>query len=172
MKALVVIDMQKDFMPGGKLSIPDGDKIIPKINKLMGQYDLVLFSKDWHPKDLDFEKWPEHCIQNTEGAEFAEGLDLSKIKKDFYIFKKGLDSHKDSYSIFNAPDFVNFINEKHINEMDFVGVAAEYCVLESIMDAVNFDIKTGIYKDAVKEVSIVDLNVYFDQLERNGIIIK
>lgn len=121
MKALIVVDVQNDFCPEGSLQVPKGDEIVPIINELLPKFDLVIFTKDWHTADhksfasqhknhdifdtieLNGIKqilWPDHCVQDTPGADFHPDLDLSKCKKDFYIFKKGIDPEIDSYSAF------------------------------------------------------------------------
>ena len=105
-KALIVVDIQNDFCPGGALAVSDGDKIIPIVNDLLAKFNLVIFTKDWHPANhLSFASahegkepydsyngnvlWPDHCVENTPGAELHPDLDLTKCQKDFYIFKNG-----------------------------------------------------------------------------------
>lgn len=124
-RALIVVDVQKDFCPGGSLAVPEGDTIVPIINDLLPKFDLVIFTKDWHfPIMYGFESyqkehygknafdkyineqgqedviWPDHCVEYTEGAEFHPDLDLGKCAKHFYIFKKGNLSHYHPYSGF------------------------------------------------------------------------
>ena len=116
MKALIVVDVQNDFLPGGALEVKHGDKIIPIINKIIGKFELIIATKDWHPhnhksfasqhirknpgdiiklKNLDQVLWPDHCVQGTDGAEFSKDLDQSKIKK---VFVKGTEIEIDSES--------------------------------------------------------------------------
>jgi len=85
MKALLIVDLQNDFCPGGALPIPDGDKIVPVINELMDKFDIIIASKDWHKKTTKhFDKWPLHCLENSFGADFHPELHKEKIQKIFY----------------------------------------------------------------------------------------
>ena len=155
MKALVVIDMQNDFMPDGSLPVPNGDKIIPKINELMSKFDMVLFSKDWHDPNMKVFKngvWPEHCIAGTPGSDFPKELKLENIKDKFYIFKKGLELEIHPYSIFEAEGFNDFLKDNNIDELYFCGVAGDYCVFESVSDSIHYNYKTYVYKDAIKNI--------------------
>src|SRR5690606_41612447 len=114
MKALIIVDLQNDFCPGGALAAPKGDQIVPTINKLMGKFDLVVASKDWHPEDsVHFEKWPVHCVRQTPGAEFHPKLQTSKLDM---VILKGTNDKDDGYSAFEATNKVlaNYPNEKRI----------------------------------------------------------
>ena len=83
MRALLIVDVQNDFCPGGALAVPHGDEVVPVINRLMGAFPVVVASKDWHPKDsVHFDKWPSHCVQDTPGAGFHPGLDAGKAAGD------------------------------------------------------------------------------------------
>jgi len=100
MKALFIVDVQNDFLPGGALPAPRGNQIINEINRIMDQFDLVLASRDWHPGDSKhFERWPPHCVRNTLGAAYPDELDAGKIEKDFL---KGTGNMDDGYSAFEA----------------------------------------------------------------------
>lgn len=156
-KALIVVDVQRDFCPGGSLAVPDGDVIVERINELLPKFDLVIFTKDWHPanhegfasqhpgtkpfdkyKNLSGEEdtlWPDHCVENTPGAEFHPGLDLSKCKKDFYIFKKGTDDADQGYSGFAGTGLKDFLDEKGVTETYICGLALDYCVKETAIDS-------------------------------------
>lgn len=154
MKALIVVDVQNDFCPGGSLAAPDGDKIIPPINSLMDKFDVVVASWDWHPKNsIHFKKWPEHCIQNTLGAEFHPDLDLSKIKK---LFVKGTENKDDGYSAFEATNenLTSFLTDNKVNELYISGLATEYCVKATALDSLNNGFKTYVIEDAIKGVNI------------------
>ena len=84
MKALLIVDVQNDFLPGGALPAPDGNNIIPVINKLVDQFDLVVASRDWHPGESEhFKKWPRHCIEYSDGAAYPSSLNISKIQQEF-----------------------------------------------------------------------------------------
>ena len=150
MKALILVDLQKDFLPGGGLGVPQGDEVIPVANAMQSKFDLVVASRDWHPRahgcfavnhegrkpgevtelyGLQQILWPLHCVQNTVGAEFAPGLKTEKIAREFL---KGTDPKVDSYSTFfdNArkhdTGLANYLKEKGVTEVYLVGLATDY----------------------------------------------
>lgn len=159
--ALLIIDVQNDFCPGGSLAVENGDAIIPFINNAIDgkYYDLVIASQDWHPAGhgsfasshpgkSPFEMgelsgapqmmWPDHCVQESFGAEFHADLRISGIE---YVQRKGTDPNVDSYSAFkdNAADKVtglaDYLRQKQITELDVCGLATDYCVKFSALDA-------------------------------------
>jgi len=150
--ALLIIDMQNDFMPGGSLEIPGGDTIIPYINSIHDNYNTVVFTKDWHPKDhcsFNTNKgvWPVHCVQNTPGAKLHK--DLFR-RSESTVIKKGKDSKFDSYSAFidDGGSFTGLyalLMEKKIESIDVVGVAMEYCVKFTVLDGLNLGLKVRLF---------------------------
>ena len=170
MKALIVVDVQNDFCPGGSLAVPDGDKIVPIINELLKKFELVIFTKDWHPANhfgfasshegfKPFERlepdnedilWPDHCVQDTPGAEFHPSLDLSKCKKDFYIFKKGILNDGQGYSAFEDTDLAGFLDGKNVTDVYICGLAGDYCCKNTAIDASNQGFNTFFIMDAIK----------------------
>jgi len=180
MKALIIVDAQNDFMPGGALAVTEGDGIIPIINSLLPKFDLVIFTKDWHPANHksfasqhDGEKefdmidlngleqvlWPDHCVQNTPGADIHPGIDFGKIKGDFYIFKKGMDPEVDSYSGFydngrkNSTGLNEFLDEKGVTDIYICGLALDYCVSYTAIDSAMAGFKTCVIEDATRSIS-------------------
>ncbi len=178
MQALIVVDMQKDFMPGGPLGTPGGDEIIPIINQMMDKFPIVLATNDWHPKghvsfaashpgkkvgdriqvgEIEQILWPVHCVQETEGAEFAKGLHTEKIKEVFY---KGTDLRVDSYSTFfdNAhlrkTGLEEYLKKQGIQKIVLVGVATEYCVLFSTWDALALGFEVMVIRDGCKAINL------------------
>jgi nicotinamidase/pyrazinamidase len=154
MRALLVVDVQNDFCPGGALAVPEGDKVVPVINRLMPFFALVIASKDWHPKEtVHFKKWPPHCVQNSSGAEFHPGLDASKIQK---IFLKGTRDRDDGYSAFEATsgDLAGFLRGKGVDSLYMAGLATDYCVKASALDAVKNGFQTYVVQDAVAAVNV------------------
>ena len=129
MKALLIVDVQNDFCPGGSfLAVPEGDKVVPVINKVMAAFPLVVASKDWHPKDtVHFKKWPPHCVQGTPGSDFHPALDVSRIKKTFL---KGSHNKDDGYSAFEATsdNLADFLRKNGVEELYVAGLATDYCV--------------------------------------------
>jgi len=177
MKTLIIIDAQNDFMPGGALAVPEGDTIIPLINSLQEKFDLVIATQDWHPnshasfasshdnagefeviklRGLDQVLWPEHCIQNTNGAKFHAELHTSKIEA---IFRKGTNKEIDSYSGFydnahlKSTGLAGYLKEKLVTELYFVGLAAEYCVYFSILDALSEGFQVTLLEDGTRALN-------------------
>ncbi len=173
-KALLVIDAQNDFMPGGSLAVTNGDKIIPIINKLLPQFDLVIFTKDWHPEEMDcfssmhegknaFESftnkqgttdtlWPAHCVADTNGAKIHEDINMSLCKQDFYVFKKGLDKDYHPYSGFGADGLKEFLEEKGVEKTFIVGLALDYCVKDTAIDSAMNGFETIVVLDGTKPI--------------------
>lgn len=197
MKALIIIDLQNDFMPGGALAVPEGDQIVSLINDLQNRFDLVIATQDWHPpkhasfatshenaKEFDVIKldgldqvmWPEHCIQNTKGAEFHPDLNTSKIEA---IFRKGTNLKIDSYSGFydnahlKSTGLTGYLKEKKVEELYFVGLAAEYCVYFSIKDALAEGFRSALIEDGTRALNKEDFEkAKIDILRKSGRIIN
>ncbi len=164
-KALLIVDVQNDFCPGGTLAVPEGDKIVPILNKyikIFSKNKLPIFSsRDWHPKETKHFKdfgglWPEHCIQNSKGASFHHDL---KLPKETVILSKGMDPEEDSYSAFQAVDnhgtkFLNLLKILGITELFIGGLATDYCVKYSVLDALKLGFKVQLLMDAIQGVNI------------------
>jgi nicotinamidase/pyrazinamidase len=154
MKALIIVDVQVDFCPGGALAAAGGDKIIPVINSLMDKFDLVVASRDWHPaQTIHFDKWPVHCVQETHGADFHEQLKSGKIQQQFL---KGTENKDDGYSAFEATNknLADFLKEHKIDELFVTGLATDYCVKATALDSVNNGFKTTVIEDAIAAVNV------------------
>ncbi|MDH5174327.1 MAG: bifunctional nicotinamidase/pyrazinamidase [Elusimicrobiota bacterium] len=164
-KALLIVDVQNDFCPGGALAVSQGDKIVPILNKYMMIFSRkkwpIFASRDWHPrKSKHFKKfggpWPEHCIQNTRGARLHPGL---RLPEETIVISKGMDPDKDSYSAFQAVDskgteFLELLKMSGIKELYVGGLATDYCVKSSVLDALKFGFKVKLLIDAIKGVNI------------------
>src|SRR5690606_5404812 len=178
MKALIIVDVQYDFLPGGALAVEGGDQIIPVINSLQEKFDFIVATQDWHPanhgsfaanhkgkKPGDFIQlgnveqvlWPVHCVQGTKGAAFHEDLDQKKWKK---IFKKGMNPFVDSYSGFFDNDrrentgLSEFLLDHGVEEVFVTGLATDYCVRFTVMDAIKEGFEATLVKDATKGVGL------------------
>lgn len=154
MKALLIVDVQNDFCPGGALPAPHGDRVVPVINSVMEKFQKVYTSQDWHPADtVHFKKWPVHCVKDSWGASLHEGLKKEKIDKRLL---KGTDNKDDGYSAFEATNvnFESLLREEGIDELYITGLTTEYCVLHSALDAIHKGFKTYVIKDAVEGVHI------------------
>jgi len=151
-KALLIVDVQNDFCPGGALPAPAGNKVAPVINKIIDKFSTIIASRDWHPKvTLHFNKWPEHCVQNTKGADFPKELNKEKFDQ---IFEKGTGNIDDGYSAFEATNecLTDYLKNKNIDELFICGLTAEYCVLSTVLDSINNGFKTYVIKDAVEGI--------------------
>src|SRR5258708_14978620 len=154
MKALLIVDVQNDFCPGGTLAVPEGDRVVPVINQMMDALPLVIASKDWHPKDtVHFKKWPPHCVQNTPGADFHPKLNVSKIKK---VFQKGTRNKDDGYSAFEATseNLTKFLKKEGVTDLYVAGLATDYCVKASAKDADKNGFETFVVEGAVAAVNV------------------
>lgn len=154
MKALLVVDVQNDFCPGGSLAVPGGDAVVPVINRIMKRFPLVVASKDWHPRQtVHFQKWPVHCVHNTKGAEFHPDLDSAAIGQ---VFLKGTGNKDDGYSAYEATnlDLNGFLRSKGVTELYVAGLATDYCVRASALDSVANGYKTAVITDAVAAVDV------------------
>ncbi len=174
MTTLVIIDVQNDFIPGGALAVPGGDEIVTFINSFQHKFDLVIATQDWHPKNHasfaanhsgknEFESiewkgqqqilWPEHCVQNSEGAKFHADLNTEKFEA---IFRKGIHPEIDSYSAFfdnahlKSTGLTGYLKEKSATKLYFCGLAAEFCVYFSIIDAINEGFECYLIEDATR----------------------
>ena len=150
--ALIVIDVQNDFCPGGSLPTPQGDIVVPVINKLMDKFDLIIASRDWHPENtIHFKRWPVHCVKESHGADFSAALHREKI---IQIFEKGTGSKDDGYSAFEATNknLAEYLKEKDVDELYTTGLTAEYCVKSTVLDALKYGFKTFVIKDAVEGI--------------------
>ncbi|GAB3823762.1 bifunctional nicotinamidase/pyrazinamidase [Hymenobacter jeollabukensis] len=177
MKALLLIDIQNDFVPGGALAVPGGADIIPLVNRLQPQFDLVVATQDWHPAGhLSFASshpgrqvfdrielyglaqvlWPDHCVQGTTGAELHPDLDQHRIEA---IFRKGMAREIDSYSGFfdnghrRSTGLAAYLRGREVTEVYLAGLAADYCVFYSAKDARGQGFDTFIIEDATRAIS-------------------
>jgi len=176
-KALIVIDVQNDFCPGGALAVPGGDEIVPVINDMMAGFDTVILTQDWHPSGhLSFAKshvgrapfettqmpygpqvlWPEHCIQGTGGAGFHPDL---RQDADL-IIRKGYRPQIDSYSAFFENDqttptgLQGYLKERGINDLTMVGLATDFCVAFSALDAVRLGFAVRVELAACRAIDM------------------
>jgi nicotinamidase/pyrazinamidase len=171
--ALLIVDVQNDFCPGGALPTPQGDNIVPVINKLMDKFSLVIASRDWHPEETNhFNKWPVHCLRETYGADFPDGLDTNKIEQ---IFDKGTGTIDDGYSAFEATnkDLAEYLKENKVNEIYITGLTAEFCVKSTVNDALKYGFKTYVIKDAIEGIreNEDDFEKAFEDMKEAGAVV-
>jgi nicotinamidase/pyrazinamidase len=173
MNALLIVDLQNDFLPGGELPAPEGDRIIPVINRIMKGFDLILASRDWHPANSGhFDRWPPHCVRDTAGAEFPENFDRQPVEQ---IFLKGTGLEDDGYSAFEATnmDLNSYLHERNVNSLYLAGLTTEYCVKATALDAIHLNYQTYIVSDAVAPVEAKpgDGEKAIRDMESSGVII-
>ena len=157
--ALLVVDVQKDFCPGGALPVPGGDEVIPALNdyiKIFKKANARIFAtRDWHPADhVSFKAqggpWPPHCVQNTEGAQFHPDL---KLPSDAAIMSKALDPHKEAYSGFDGTELANTLKKQGVTRVFVGGLATDYCVKNTVLDARKIGFETVLLLDAVRGIN-------------------
>jgi nicotinamidase/pyrazinamidase len=172
MKALLIVDVQNDFCTGGTLPVRDGEKVVPVINNLMERFDIIIASKDWHPENTKhFEKWPRHCVQNTYGAAFHPQLNDEEIKE---VFLKGTGNEDDGYSAFEATsnNLEQFLRDHKVSDLYVCGLATDYCVLSSALDAHKRGFNVLVIEEAVRGVDVVkgDVERAIEEMKHMGIV--
>jgi nicotinamidase/pyrazinamidase len=191
---LLIVDVQKDFCPSGALAVPDGDAIVPAVNRLARQFAHVVLTQDWHPPGhssfasahpghAPFEMiempygsqvlWPDHCVQGTAGAAFHEGLDATRAE---LVLRKGYHAAIDSYSAFRENDrrtetgLAGYLRERGFSHITLCGLATDFCVLYSALDAVAAGFAASVVLDACRGID-VDGSVAraLDEMRRVGV---
>lgn len=192
MKALLLIDIQNDFLPCGALAVPEGDAILPLVNQLQGKFDLVVATQDWHPQNhksfasqhagrevfdvtvlqgLEQVLWPDHCVQGTQGAEFSEDLEMNKVEA---IFRKGMNPEIDSYSGFydnghlKSTGLADYLRGKGVTQVYLAGLAADYCVYFSAKDALAEGFEVYFIEDATRAISQEGFEKAMEDLRSKG----
>ncbi len=178
MKAFIVVDVQNDFCPDGALGVKHGDEVVPFVNRTRQAFPLTVFTQDWHPQGhssfasnnagakvgevikqggIDQIMWPDHCVQNTRGAEFH--ADLAVLPAD-PVFRKGELPQIDSYSGFldndrqHATGLRHYLEEQGVDEVYVAGLATDYCVKFTVLDALKFGFKAFVYKQGCRAVNL------------------
>ncbi len=195
MKALILVDIQNDFVPGGALPVPEGDAIIPTVNALMPHFDLVVATQDWHPQNhgsfasnhpgkkvydvielngLQQILWPDHCVQGTPGADFVPALNTNPVEA---IFRKGTDPGIDSYSGFfdngkrKSTGLADYLRGRGVDEVFVVGLAGEFCVNYTILDAADLGFKTYLIKDGTRPLDAQNFERAMETMRKKGVTI-
>lgn len=194
MEALLIVDIQNDFCPGGALAVPNGDKIIPIVNKLIDRFDTIIQTQDWHPKghlsfasshsnkdeydtiEIDYGTqvlWPDHCIQGSRGGEFHPDLNTQKTQ---VIIRKGFRKGIDSYSTFFENDqktktgLTGYLKTRGITDLYTVGLATDFCVKWSILDGIDEGFTMHIIEDAVAGIDLDgSLNQAWKEMNEKGV---
>jgi nicotinamidase/pyrazinamidase len=156
MEALIVVDVQNDFCPGGALAVPDGDAVVEPINRLARQLPFVVATRDWHPDDhSSFAEqggpWPVHCVRDSEGAELHPGVDRAAIDA---VVDKGQTSHTEGYSGFEATGLERLLREQGVDRVHVAGLALDYCVRATALDARRAGFDVVLHADATRAVDV------------------
>jgi len=154
--ALIVVDPQNDFLPGGSLAVADGNRIFEPINALMSRFRRVYATRDWHPRDHRFfaefgGPWPLHCLADTPGAAFSPRLEAAAVD---VVVSKGTDPQTDGYSGFAATDLANDLREHGIKRVFVCGLATDYCVKATALDAKRLGFDVIVITDAIAAVNL------------------
>ena len=197
MRALIIVDLQNDFCPGGALPVPEGDRVAGTVDRLMRGFDLVVATQDWHPADhrsfaanhpgkrpgdvvelggVPQVLWPVHCVRGTRGAEFHPELDTSRVGR---VFRKGTDATVDSYSGFfdngrrNATGLGEYLKGRGVECVYVCGLATDYCVKATALDAVDLGFKTYLVEDACRGVNVQpgDVQMAIDEMRERGVAV-
>ena len=182
MRALIIVDVQNDFCEGGSLAVQSGSLVVPVINSVLPAFDVVVATQDWHPQNhgsfaanhvgakvgdmrmlgqLPQVMWPVHCVQNTRGAEFFSGLDVSGLDA---TIQKGTDPSVDSYSGFfdngrlHSTGMAEFLKRNGIGQVFVCGLATDYCVKWTALDAISLGFDTVVIADATRGVNLSPLD--------------
>jgi len=183
MEALLLVDLQNDFLPGGALGVLEGDQVIPVANRVQEYFDIVIATADWHPpghgsfasshpgckagdvielSGMPQVLWPDHCVQHTEGAEFSPHLNTGKIAK---VIHKGMDPEIDSYSGFfdngrqKATGLETYLRDQKVDTVYVMGLATDYCVKYTALDAVSLGYRTWLIEDGCRGVGVAEGDV-------------
>jgi nicotinamidase/pyrazinamidase len=157
-RALLIIDFQNDFTAGGALAVPDGDAIAGRVSELIdsGDFDLVVATRDWHPPNHGSFKaqggpWPPHCVQGTHGAELHPSLDRSKIDA---VVDAGYEPWLEGYSGFEETDLAKVLREHDVDEVTVVGLATDYCVLQTSLDALRQGFRVIVDRGGIRGIDV------------------
>jgi len=192
MRALIIVDIQNDFVTGGKLEVPNGEQIIPLVNMLSEKFDLVVATQDWHPQDhksfasnhpgkAPFEKimlegleqvlWPDHCVQGSRGADFHPQLQMDRVEA---IFRKGMTTTIDSYSGFfdnghkKATGLAGYLKARDVKSVHVCGLAGDYCVFYTAKDAIAEGFETVVIEDASRAINDEDFEKAKEEVRAQG----
>ena len=173
MRALIVVDVQNDFCPGGALAVPDGDAVVEAVNRMASDAPFVVATRDWHPRDHGSfagqgGPWPAHCVQGTPGAELHPGIDATQIDA---IVDKGQSAETEGYSGFEGTELERLLREHGVDAVDVAGLALDYCVKATALDAKRAGLDVTVHRDATRavEVSPGDAERAVEELRAAGV---
>ena len=171
-EALLIVDFQNDFTPGGALAVPHGDEIGGRVAELVdsGRFDLIVATRDWHPADhssfaAEGGPWPPHCVQGTEGAELHPSLDRAKVD---VVVDKGDDRATEGYSGFQGTRLGELLRERGIDGVTVTGLATDYCVRATALDALGEGIRVTVDRAGVRGIDAGDSERALDEIRAAG----
>lgn len=173
--ALLVVDVQNDFCPGGALAIPQGDAVVPVINAIQFRFDYIVFSRDWHPHDhCSFSdtpefcdmSWPPHCVEESAGAHFHGDL---HVPSDALVISKGTDKNQEAYSAFAAQELASWLRNRHVKRVFVCGLATDVCVRATALDALQEGFETWLVVDASRGVAMESTEAALAEMSVAGI---
>jgi len=195
--ALIVVDLQNDFCPGGALAVSGGDEIVPLVNRLIGEFEHVILTQDWHPAghssfasshpgkepfstvEMPYGPqtlWPDHCVQGTRGADFHPGLEWTKAE---LVIRKGFRTAIDSYSTFFENDhttptgLAGYLRERGITDLTLVGLATDFCVAYSAIDARRLGFNAKVLLDGCRAIDLAgSLEAMKQQMAQEGVVLE
>jgi nicotinamidase/pyrazinamidase len=155
-RALIVVDVQNDFCPGGALAVPDGDAVVQGVNRLAAQSEFVVATRDWHPADHGSfaargGPWPVHCVAGTPGAELHAGIDRDLIDA---VVDKGQAVDREGYSGFEGTELERLLGERGVDAVDVAGLALDYCVKATALDAHRAGFEVTVHRGATRAVEV------------------
>jgi nicotinamidase/pyrazinamidase len=155
-RALIVVDVQNDFCPGGALAVPDGDAVVEAINQLASESSFVVATRDWHPPDhgsfaAQGGPWPVHCVAGTPGAELHPGIDSELIDM---VVDKGQVADREGYSGFEGTSLERLLRERGVDSVDVAGLALDYCVKATALDARRAGLAVTVHRGATRAVEV------------------
>ncbi|WP_297070901.1 nicotinamidase [Thermococcus sp.] len=172
-EALIVVDMQRDFMPGGALPVPGADALIPRVNEYINLFRergaMIVATRDWHPENhVSFRDnggpWPRHCVRGTPGADFVVDL-----PEDTLVISKATESDKEAYSAFDGTGLAEILHKNGVKTVYICGVATEYCVRATASDAVKNGFETYLLLDAIRGITPRDEMRALEELRSAGV---
>jgi len=173
MRALIVVDVQNDFCPGGALAVPDGAAVVERINRMAREAPFVIATRDWHPADhgsFDMQggPWPVHCVAGTVGAELHPGIDRDLVDA---VVDKGQASDRDGYSGFEETKLEHLLREHAVDTVDVVGLALDYCVKATALDARRAGLNVVVHRAATRAVEVEsgDAERAIEELQAAGV---
>jgi len=174
--ALIVVDVQRDFCPGGALAVPRGDEVVPVINRLLALTDwLTVATRDWHPADhCSFRAqggiWPPHCVAGTDGAAFHPALDRARIH---HVVSKAVTRDSEAYSGFQGTDLAALLARRGIRRAFVCGLATDYCVKATALDARRAGLDVVVFEDAIRGVEVKpgDCVKAIDEMRASAIVL-